>query len=31
VHPDGSAGWTQYPVVPYAEDELAAQHARETR
>jgi NADPH-dependent 2,4-dienoyl-CoA reductase/sulfur reductase-like enzyme/rhodanese-related sulfurtransferase len=24
VHPDGSAGYVQYPVVTYAEDELAA-------
>ncbi len=24
VHPDGSAGLVQYPVVTYAEDELAA-------
>jgi rhodanese-related sulfurtransferase len=24
VHPDGSAGWVQYPVVTYAEDELAS-------
>ncbi|MCX6432227.1 MAG: FAD-dependent oxidoreductase [Actinobacteria bacterium] len=26
VHPDGSAGWAEYPVVTYAEDELAAHH-----
>ena len=26
VHPDGSAGWKQYPVVTYAEDVLAAQN-----
>jgi NADPH-dependent 2,4-dienoyl-CoA reductase/sulfur reductase-like enzyme/rhodanese-related sulfurtransferase len=28
VHPDGSAGWAEYPVVTYAEDELAA-HQRD--
>ena len=28
VHPDGSAGWVGYPVVAYAEDELAARHTR---
>jgi len=26
VHPDGSAGWKQYPVVTYAEDALAAKN-----
>ena len=26
VHDDGSAGWVQYPVVSYAEDELAERH-----
>lgn len=30
VHPDGSAGWVQYPVVTYAEDEVAARRTRLT-
>lgn len=27
VHPDGSAGWLEYPVVTYAEDQLAARQS----
>lgn len=31
VHPDGSSGWAQYPVVSYAEEELAARRPAHTR
>lgn len=31
VHPDGSSGQAQYPVVSYAEDELAARRPERTR